>query len=68
MFKLTMVENVLLFAHSLVCDGCRQYAKQSKLIDRLLANEKYSPPHFSKTNIKLDQSVKDKIISVLENK
>lgn len=66
-FRLTLVEKTQLLLHSLVCDGCRQYAKQSKAIDRLLAKNKY-PTRFSKPNLKLDQEAKDKIINVLEKK
>lgn len=67
LFKLTLVERAQLFLHSLVCDGCRQYAKQSKVIDRFLAKDKY-PSKVSQTDLKLDVEAKNKIISLLGKK
>lgn len=66
-FRLTLVEKTQLFLHSLVCDGCRQYVKQSRTIDQLLSKNKY-PTKVADTNLKLDKEAKGKIISLLDKK
>lgn len=34
--KLSMKENVMLHMHTIMCDGCKAYQKQSKFLDKLL--------------------------------
>lgn len=65
--KLSAVERMQLFLHSCVCDGCRYYSKQSKLIDQLIRKQTTS---FSslKNGLHLDDSIKSNIINELEKR
>ena len=36
--KLSVKEKVMLHMHTSMCDGCKAYQKQSKLLDKLLQN------------------------------
>jgi hypothetical protein len=66
---LTFVEAAMLFVHSLVCDGCKEYAKQSKFLDELMSRRE-GLEHFSKSrhSLKLDESFKEKLKNILANK
>ncbi len=62
---LSFSDQMQLFVHSIVCDGCRQYAKQSKALDLLFKNQLKRAPNV-KGSLQLDQSVKERIRKELE--
>ncbi len=67
--RLSNVERIQLFMHTRMCDACGRYAKQSKLIDKVLRQDsmpedctKHIPPKV------LSVEMKARIINNLEKK
>ena len=62
--KLSFRENVMLHIHSSVCDFCRQYEKQSHLIDEILTEhlQKSDPEQVPQV---VNDELKDKIFTRL---
>lgn len=66
---LTFAEKLKLTVHMAICDACRQYVTQSKWLDEMLNKRgAMSILPQNKATLKLDEVVKAKIISRLENK
>ncbi|GAB4123637.1 MAG: hypothetical protein OHK0045_03430 [Raineya sp.] len=60
--KISFVERIRLKAHLLMCEACRLYEKQSKIIEKVL--RKVSS---KKNKEKLDEAVKQKIIEKIQS-
>jgi hypothetical protein len=62
--KLSFRENVMLHIHNSVCDFCRQYEKQSHLIDEILSEhlQKSDPEQVPQV---VNKELKDKIFTRL---
>lgn len=56
--KLSFSDRIRLFIHLLVCQYCRLFDKQSKMIDRLLSNWK--------TDKKLSDTEKNSLQNIIE--
>lgn len=65
--ELGPIENIQLFMHKQMCDGCRLYEKQSQIIDHLL-RKKSTPPDAPDKAIQktLSEEVKYRIVKELE--
>ena len=59
--KLSMKENVILHMHTAMCDGCKAYQKQSKILDELL----HKHIHENKVPEIINNELKQQIISKL---
>ncbi len=59
--KISFVERIRLKAHLWICDACKIYEKQSKIIEGVL--EKVTK---KKVGVKLDETVKQKIIQKIK--
>jgi hypothetical protein len=62
--RLSVKDKVQLFLHACICDSCRYYAKQSKMIDNLL-KKRVKMAETSKNTLQLDKEVKEKILNKL---
>ncbi len=64
-FGLSPAEKFQLFVHTMMCDACKTYQKQSVLLDKFLT--KHSEQMEPKSNLPtLPEEVKAKIINELE--
>ena len=57
--KLSVKEKLRLKVHKSMCNACRRYDKQSKIIDSALKNYKIDMPHINIEELKI--SIKKKI-------
>jgi len=64
-FILSPVEKAQLYLHTRVCDACRNYQKQSKLLDEVLEQELKA---LHEENISEDQNTENQRIDRLKGK
>lgn len=60
--KLSMKENVMLHMHTAMCDGCKAYQKQSRILDELLSKHIYTTDETQVPQI-INNKLKQQIIS-----
>lgn len=62
--NLSMKENVMLHMHTAMCDGCKAYQKQSKILDGLLKQHLHKADETQIPQI-INNELKQQIISKL---
>ena len=60
------VEKVQLFLHTRMCDGCRLYQTQIKMLDRILKKQAQEPNETNPPEKSLPTEIKSKIINELK--
>lgn len=65
--KLGPVDNFQLILHRSMCDACRLYERQGRMIDTFLHGQAMEPGEDFKVDKTLPEEVKSKIIEGLKN-
>ena len=63
---LSPIENLQLFMHTRMCDGCRLYQKQGRVLDHILKRQTHEPENTNLLQKSLPPEAKSKIIKELE--
>ncbi len=66
--NLSSVENFQLFLHTRMCDACRLYKKQSRLLESILKKQAQEPDESNHATETLSKEIKSQIINKLEKK
>lgn len=65
--QLGLVDNFQLMLHRSMCDACRLYERQGRMIDTFLHSQAIEPGKGFKSDKTLPEEVKSKIIEGLKN-
>lgn len=67
-FKLSAIENIQLKAHVSMCNACKEYQKQSSLMDTFFKNHLHSNKEELNSSSRLNPELAMKIITKLNSK